>query len=79
MLNQSVWDYVSGICCSYHDEVETRYCALSQVHRWSFAIFDAMKMPIRDDEDPSRPIKRNPDNAVKAVRAVEVILLITVK
>jgi len=66
VLNQSVWDYESGICCSYHDEVETRYCALSQVHRWSFAIFDAMKMPIRDDEDPSRPIKRN-DNAVKAV------------
>jgi len=67
VLTQSVWDYESGIRCDFHDEVETRFCALSQVHRWSFAIFDAMKLPVRDDDDPTRPIKRTPDNQVQSV------------
>lgn len=54
ILTQSVWDYESGISCSFHEDVETRFCALGQVHRWCFAIFDAMKMPIVEEDPKSK-------------------------
>ena len=66
VLTQSVWDYESGIRCDFHEEVETRFCTLGQLHRWCFAIFDAMKMPIIDEEkrrdvkamSQTRPVSR---------------------
>lgn len=59
-LTSSEWDYEPNIKCDYHEELEVKDCALGIVHRYAYAISDALcpffdvlptknHLPTRDD------------------------------
>ncbi|KAH9514912.1 hypothetical protein Btru_021340 [Bulinus truncatus] len=41
-LIQNRWDYTSSIRCSFHEDVDSAFCSISIVKRYSFVIFDML-------------------------------------
>nr|QOW64982.1 hypothetical protein [Lymnaea stagnalis] len=41
-LIQNRWDYTSNIRCQYHEQVDSCWCSISIVKRYSFVIFDLL-------------------------------------
>ncbi|XP_064651283.1 protein maelstrom homolog [Lineus longissimus] len=42
LLTASVFDYETGVMCSYHEEVESKFCSMGRVRIYSYSLADAM-------------------------------------